>query len=92
MRAARKQRDQDHQVRQGEKPLVGLNSGPLRSPCDESQVPAFREVVQMVYTNPRKGSHLAIGEYFLARFNGNHGALSFSPPYLPPTTLMLLAC
>jgi hypothetical protein len=34
--------------------------------------------VQVVYTNPCKGSHLGIGEYLLARFNGNHGALSIS--------------
>jgi len=79
--AARKQGDQDHQIRQGKKPLVGLNSGSLRGACDESQVAAFCEVVQVVYTNPCKGSYLGIGEYFLARFNGDHGALSFSPPY-----------
>ena len=34
---------------------------------------ALREIVQVVHTNPREGSHLRIGEYFLARFNGNHG-------------------
>src|SRR4029077_14027053 len=34
---------------------------------------ALREIVQVVHTNPREGGHLGIGEYFLARFNGNHG-------------------
>ncbi len=41
--------------------------------------------MQVVYANPGKGSHLGIGEYFLARFNGYHGsALAFSPPYSAP--------
>jgi len=79
--APRKQRHQHHQIRQGEKPLVGLYSRSFRGPGDKTQVPAFREVVQVIYTNPCKGSDLGIGEYLLARFNGNHGALSFSPPY-----------
>jgi hypothetical protein len=73
VRAAREQCHQNHQVRQGEKPLIRLDSGRFRGSRDEPQMPALREVAQVVHTNPREGSHFGIGEYFLARFNGNHG-------------------
>src|SRR5690349_22162854 len=73
VRAAREQCHQNHQIRQGEKPLIRLDSRRFRSPRDEPQMAALREVAQVVHTNPREGSHLGIGEYFLARFNGNHG-------------------
>jgi hypothetical protein len=73
VRAAREQCHQNHQIRQGEKPLIRLDSRRFRGTRDEPQMAALREIVQVVDANPREGSHLGIGEYFLARFNGNHG-------------------
>src|SRR5260221_9106534 len=59
-------------------------------------MPALREVAQVVHTDPREGSHLGIGEYFLARFNGNHGPwpsflLRLTWPYPLDATLILRA-
>ena len=80
MRAAREQRHENHQVRQGEQPLIRLNSRCFRSPRDKAKMTALREVVQVVHANSREIGHLVIGENFLARFNGNHdvGPLFFS--------------
>jgi hypothetical protein len=73
VRAAREQCHQHHQVRQREKPLIRLNSRRFRRSRDEPEVPAPREIAQVVDANPRKIGHLVIGENFLARFDGNHG-------------------
>src|SRR6267143_6167548 len=72
--AAREQCHQHHQIRQGEKPLIRLDPRRFRGSRDEPQMAALREVAQVVQANPRKVGHLGIGEYFLARFNGNHGS------------------
>jgi hypothetical protein len=82
VRAARKQCHQHHQVRQGEQPLIRLNSGCFRSPRDKPKMTALREVVQVVHTNPREVGHFVIGEDFLTGFDGNHGLGPLSsPPY-----------
>ena len=80
--AAREQCHQDHQVRQGEKPLIRLNSCRFRRSRDETKMPALSEVVQVVHANPREIGHLVIGENFLARFDGNHDV---GPRFSPPT-------
>jgi hypothetical protein len=82
VRAARKQCHQYHQVRQGEKPLIRLNSRRFRRSRDEPKVPALSEVVQVVDANPREIGDFIIGEDFLARFDGNHDV---GPRFSPPT-------
>src|SRR5882762_3374491 len=71
--AAREQCHQDHQVRQGEQPLIRLNSRCFRGTRDKAQMTALREVVQVVHANPREIGHLIIGKNLLARFDGYHG-------------------
>jgi len=85
VRAAREQRHQNHQVRQGEQPLIRLDSRCFRRPRDKAKMTALREVVQMVHANPREIGHLIIGENLLARFDGNHGPgpLSLRLPSTP---------
>ena len=73
MSTAREQRHQNHQIRQGEQPLIRLDSRRFRCPRDEPQVPALRKVVQVVDANPSQIGDLGIGENLLARFYGNHG-------------------
>src|ERR1700752_1474185 len=73
VRATGEQRHQHHQVRDRKQPLIRLNSRAFRSPGDETQVPALREVAKVVDTDPSQAGDLGIGEYFLARFDRNHG-------------------
>ena len=90
VRAAREQCHQHHQVRQGKQPLVRLNPRRFRGSRDETQVPALREVVQVIHTNPREIGHLIIRENLLARFDGNHDWPRFSPPCFPYTVRCLV--
>jgi len=71
--AARKQRDQHHQVRQREQPLVRLLAGRFRGARDEAQVAAFREIADVIDANPSQAGDLRIGKNLLARFDGYHG-------------------
>src|SRR5580693_1197580 len=86
VRATREQRNQHHQVRQREQPLIGLNSGCFRCACNEPKMAALGEIVQVVHTNSREISHLIIGKDFLASFDGNHGrwpSFLLRPYFLP---------
>src|SRR5215470_8678934 len=73
VRALRKQRDQHHQIRQGEQPLIGLRTSRFGGARDEAQMAALGEVVDMVDANPRQTCDFRVGEDFLARLYGNHG-------------------
>ena len=82
MCALREKRDQNHQVRKREEPLVRINPRGFCRASDESQVTAFGEIVQVLDTNPRQSGDFRISENFLARLHGNHG--------LAPGTTQLL--
>jgi hypothetical protein len=73
VRAARKQRHQDHQIGQGKQPLVRLRPSRFRGARDEAQMTALGEIVKVIDANPSKSRDLRISEDLLARFNGNHG-------------------
>src|SRR6202521_5344650 len=48
VRAFRKQGYQNHQIRKREQPLIGVDAGRFRCPCDEAQVAALRKIVHML--------------------------------------------
>lgn len=77
MRAARKQRHKNHQVRQREQPLIGLLPRGFRGARDKAQVPAFREVADMVDADPSQVGDFRVRENLLARLDGNHGFVPF---------------
>lgn len=73
MRALREERHKDCQVRKSEEPLVGAQARGLRGARDEAQVPALGKITDVLDANAGQACHFRIGEYFLARFNGNQG-------------------
>jgi hypothetical protein len=79
VRAARKQRNQHHQVRWRKQPLVRLQSGSLRSARYETQMAALRKIPQMLQANTRERGNFSVGEYFLTGLYGNHGRVSQFP-------------
>ena len=74
MSTARKQSNQDHQVRQRKQPLIRLDSRAFRRPGNKSQVPALREIMQVIHANAGQAGNFRVGEDLLARFDGNHGS------------------
>ena len=71
VRAAREQRHQHHQIRKREKPLVRAGACCFRSPRNESQMPAAREIVQVFHTNPRQAGHFRLRKDLLTRLDRN---------------------
>ena len=71
MRATREQRRQHHQVREREQPLLRLGSGCFRRPCDNTQVPGAREIVNVFHADTRQAGYFRIRKNFLARLNRN---------------------
>src|SRR3954463_13472215 len=74
MCAARKQRNQHHQIGEREQPLIRLNPGALCGSCNKPQMSALCEVTQMIHANACQTGDFRVGEDFLARFDGNHGS------------------
>jgi len=74
VRAAWKQGDQHHQVGQREQPLIRLDPRALGRSSNKSQMPALREVMQVIHANAGQTGDFRVGEDFLARFDGNHGS------------------
>jgi hypothetical protein len=72
VRALRKEGHEDRQIRQREQPLVRAQTCRFRGARDKSQMTALRKIANMLDTNSRQARHFRIGEYFLARFYGNH--------------------
>src|SRR3981189_430694 len=46
--ALRKEGHENHQIREREKPLIRIDAGSFRGPCDKSQVGALRQVVHVL--------------------------------------------
>lgn len=65
MRAAREQRRQHHQVRQGEQPLFRLRSRCFRCSRDHAQMTAARKIVQMFHADPCQAGHFRVREDLL---------------------------
>jgi hypothetical protein len=57
MGALGKQGHEDHQVRQSEKPIVGVSAGRFRGAGYEAEVAALRKIVEMLDANARQGRH-----------------------------------
>jgi hypothetical protein len=89
VRALRKQGHQDRQIRQRKQPLVRAQTCRFGSARDEAQVAAFRKVANMLDANPRQAGDFGIGEYFLARFYGDHGHTPVPRTILLPKSLLL---
>jgi len=80
MRALGEQRHQDHEIREREQPLIGLNASAFRGAGDEAEVTALGEVVHMIHADAGEGGDFRVGENFLARLYGNHG---LAPRFFP---------
>jgi hypothetical protein len=78
VRALWKQRRQHHQIRQAEQPLVRMRACCFCGACDESQMAALCEIVEMIDANSRETCHFRVGEDFLARFDGDHWPCSWT--------------
>ena len=94
--AAREQRHQHHQIGQRKQPLVRLLAGRFRGARDEAQVPALREIADVIDANPSQAGNFRVGEDLLARFYGNHGLVPQTVCRtallsIAPTSRMLLA-
>ena len=87
MRAAGEQRDQDHQIRQREQPLIRLNTRRFRGPRDEPQMTTLGKIPEVLDANTRQGCNLGIRKNLLARFDGNH---DLGPLYLSALTIRCL--
>ena len=87
VRAARKQRNQNHQVRQRKQPLLRLGSGRFRCPCNNTQVAGPREIMNVLHTDTRQAGYLRIRKYFLARLYSNQRGLTFAPPNLSTSVM-----
>ena len=73
MRAARKQRNQHHEIGKRKEPLIRLLPGRLSRARDKAQVAAFREVADVVDADSGQAGDFCVGKNLLARFDGNHG-------------------
>jgi hypothetical protein len=92
VRAARKQRHKHHQVRQREQPLVRLLAGCYCSARDKAQVPAFREVANVIHADASQSCNFCVGENLLAGFDSNHGLIPLAcSPHRASHFLMLSA-
>lgn len=79
MRALGEEGHQDHQVGQGEQPLVGLDASALGGAGDKAQMTALGKVVHVFDADAGKGGDFRVSEDFLARFDGNHVWPRFVP-------------
>jgi hypothetical protein len=80
----------DHQIRKGEKPLIGLEAGTLGCTGNKAQVAAPGKIAEMIDANACEGSNLSISEDFLARLDGNHGRVPRFFPGVPLTFCLML--
>jgi hypothetical protein len=80
--AAREQRNQNHQVRQREQPLIRRHSCRFRRTRDHPKMPAAREIMQVIHADAGQAGHFRVGENLLARFNSNQGLPHVHPPLL----------
>jgi hypothetical protein len=78
VRALWKQRRQNHQIGQAEQPLVRVRARCFCGACDESQMAAFCEIVEVINADSRETCHFRVGEDFLARFDSNHWPCSWT--------------
>jgi len=67
-----KQRNQDHEIGQGEEPIVGFAGG-FGGASDEAEVAGLGKLVNVVDADASQAGNFRIGEDFLARFDGDHG-------------------
>jgi len=72
VRTLRKERNQDHEIGQGEEPIVGFAGG-FGGASDEAEVARLGELVNVVDADAGQSGNFRIGEDLLARFDGNHG-------------------
>ena len=66
------QSHQDHEIGQGEEPIVGFAGG-FGGASDEAEVARLGELADVLDTDAGQAGNFRIGEDFLARFDGNHG-------------------
>jgi hypothetical protein len=83
---------EDHEVGQGEQPLVRALAGGFRSPSDKTEMAALGKIVQVVDADTGQRSDLRIGENLLTGFNGDHWPASILRRVCVPITRMLQAC
>ena len=88
--ATREQSDQHHQVGEREQPLVRLLACRLRSPGDKTEVPALREIADMVDANPGQTCDFRVSKNLLARFDGNHGLVPLTLCRISQFTSLML--
>jgi hypothetical protein len=88
--ATGEQSDQHHQVGEREQPLVRLLACRLRSPRDKAQVPALREIADMVDANPGQTGDFRVSKNLLARFDGNHGLVPLTLCHISLFTSLML--
>lgn len=77
MRAAGEQRGQHHQIGQGEQPLLRLCARRFRCPGDDTQVPAPREIVDVLHADPRQAGYFRVRKDFLTRLYRNQRGLTY---------------
>ena len=90
VRAARKQRNQNHQVRQREQPLVGLRACSFCRARDHPKMTAAREVVQVLHADASQAGYFRVGENFLTRFDGDQGLPHVRSNPSPPLTCFVM--
>ena len=90
VRAAREQGNQHHEVRQREQPLVRLLPCGFRGARDEAQMPALREVTDMVDTDSSQVGDFCVRENLLARLDGNHGFVPLTLCHTALSTSLML--
>jgi hypothetical protein len=76
VRAAREQGHQHHQIGKCKQPLFRLIAGSFRRSCDDAQMAAPREVMNMLHADPRQAGYFCIRKDFLARLYSNQRGLS----------------
>jgi hypothetical protein len=64
--------DQDHKIGQGEEPIIGFAGG-FGGASDEAKVARASELMDVLDADASQAGNFRIGEYLLARFNGDHG-------------------
>jgi len=72
MSALWEERNDHHQIGQGEEPIVGVAGG-FGGASDKAQVARASELVDVVQADASQAGNFRIGEDFLARFYCDHG-------------------
>jgi len=81
MGALGEERDQHHEIGQGEEPIVGFAGG-FGGASDEAEVARLGKLVNVVDADASQSGNFRIGEDFLARLDGYH-CLAPGPRSLP---------